>query len=273
VKELREVCHIAMDELQNARLCVECAEEDPSHLNFGAPASMDNVLPAATHPEVAAAKAMTSTITSSLDHFMLKPPGKTGIDLFSHMIKMREISTGHVNLHPAPYLDAAVSESNVEVLLATSKFLAGNPETKSSLVKSAGGSGATMRLAVRKLDAYGMVKAYSGLANDEKQLAKMENQNQLAASTAHIAVLEKTEAFKKKKKKTDDLVLIAAAKCKLVTKQNDVSKLMKQEICSLLFTCYDELVEDATILKAVLVDMLQAKITADPHSVRPIIAV
>jgi len=199
---------------------------------------------------------------------MLKPPGKTGIDLFSHMIKMREISTGEVNLNPSSYLDAVVSKSNAKVLMATSRFLAGNLESKALLVKSAGGTGATMRLARRKLDAYAMVKAYSGMANDEKQLAGMENQNQLAASTAQIAELEKAKASKKKKKKTDDLVVIAtAAKNKLLLKNNDVSKLTKQEICSLLFTCYHELVEDASILKAVLVDMLQAKISANPGAI------
>jgi len=276
VKELCEVCHVTANELQNARLCVECAEEDPKKLSHGVPTLLDHndVLPVAVHPEIAAAKAVTSKITSNLEHFMLKPPGKTGVDLFSHLIKLREISTGKPNLTPAPYLDAAVSESNVEVLMATSMFLVGNLETKSILVKSAGGTGATMRLAKRKLDSYGMVKAYSCLANDEKQLAKMKNQNQLAASTAHIAALEKAEASKKKQKKIDDLVVMAtAAKNKLVAKKNDVSKLTQQEICSLLFSCYNETIEDASILKAVLVGKLQAKIEANPGAILPNIVV
>jgi len=84
----------------------------------------------------------------------------------------------------------------------------------------------------------------------------------------------KGQSIQKEKKKIDAFVLIAiSAKDKLVQKKNDLSKLSKQEICSLSFFCYNETVKDMNILKSVLVSMLQAKIIGNPYAILLIIAV
>jgi len=87
------------------------------------------------------------------------------------MIKFCEIHAHASDSKHSVYLDAAMNQGNVAILKYTSDHLIGkNIETKWSLVKDAGGTGATMKLAKCKLDDFAMVKSYSGLVNDEKLL-------------------------------------------------------------------------------------------------------
>jgi hypothetical protein len=65
------------------------------------------------------------------------------------------------------------------------------------LMKDAGGDGATMKIAKRKLNMFGAIQSHSGLANNEKQLNKLKNRHILAASIAQINQLDWEEAAAK----------------------------------------------------------------------------
>jgi hypothetical protein len=69
------------------------------------------------------------------------------------------------------------------------------------LMQAAGGNGATMKLATRRLDNVGYIKAHSGLANGPLCLKRMNNYNTLAASMAEITWI--TAALEDKKKKDE----------------------------------------------------------------------
>jgi hypothetical protein len=66
------------------------------------------------------------------------------------------------------------------------------------LMKDAGGEGATIHLAQRKLDNLGYIKAHSGLANNDRRLKRLKNEAEMAASMAEIAVVQAAEEKKKK---------------------------------------------------------------------------
>jgi hypothetical protein len=89
-------------------------------------------------------------------------------------------------------------------------------------MKDAGGEGASIRLAQRKLDNLGYIKAHSGLANDPKRLSRLQNQLDLAASLADISrIQEVIDQQKKKTERHDLLVLVPAAIAKFNKKGRD----------------------------------------------------
>ena len=107
------------------------------------------------------------------------------------------------------------------------------------LMRDAGGDGATIRMAQRKLDNLGYIKAHSGLANDDRRMKRLQNAAELAASMAEIAVVQATaEKNKKTTERHDLLKLVPDAIVKFNEKGRDVSKLTKNEITALLMGCY-----------------------------------
>ena len=67
------------------------------------------------------------------------------------------------------------------------------------LMQADGGNGSTMKLATRRLDNVGYIKAHSGLANEPLCLKIMNNCNILSASMEVINWI--TAALKEKKRK------------------------------------------------------------------------
>jgi hypothetical protein len=54
---------------------------------------------------------------------------------------------------------------------------------------------------------------------------------------------------------------------KLSEKNGDVSKLIKTEICCLLFVCYGVIADDKKLLKPKLVEMLEEQIKEKPEAI------
>ena len=56
--------------------------------------------------------------THGLESFRLKPKGKTGMDLFSHMVAFRK-RDGNADANPSLYLDIEMSRQQEEILNPT----------------------------------------------------------------------------------------------------------------------------------------------------------
>lgn len=130
-------------------------------------------------------------------------------------------------------------------------------------MKEAGGTGASQKLAKRKLDMFASIKSHSGVANDPSRLKRMKSQMEMAASMAEIS---RQEADQKAQQKKDALKvhrdLAPKAKEKLAEKGGDVNKLKKQEISAILFVEYGvDMPATSTTKKDVMVKKLQDEIT------------
>jgi hypothetical protein len=201
----------------------------------------------------------------------LKPPGVTGLELFSHLRYKCAISPT-AKVSPSCHLDVEVSNSQHKILQLTHKLRL----TKREIMRDVAGKGGNMRLAARKLDSLGCIKAYSGLVNDEEKLTKWRNQVLLAKSIADIQAHDKAATLQKKASDASALVLLAAdAREKLTAKNGDVSKITKKEICAILLAYYGTVVEETKHLKHVLVQMLSKLIDESPENivVSPVAAV
>jgi hypothetical protein len=162
------------------------------------------------------------------------------------------------------YLGVEISDSNRAVLAVDDKTIL----TKREIMRDAVGTGATMKLAARKLDSLGRIKAHSSMTNDESNLAKLKSQCMLAQSIAEIKAGDKAATEEKKSKELRDLVMLAGpANSKLAAKNGDLMKITKREICAILLVYYGTSVEEGKYAKQALVDMLSAKIEAGPENI------
>jgi len=88
LKELHSQCHIELKQMQNVRVCVECASKNPEQLDMGVP-DPSTVAAIATSHDLGAASAAVNDVWDGLDSFQLKPKSKTGIELLNHMVQKR----------------------------------------------------------------------------------------------------------------------------------------------------------------------------------------
>ncbi|KAH8045259.1 hypothetical protein JL722_14324 [Aureococcus anophagefferens] len=131
------------------------------------------------------------------------------------------------------------------------------------LINDAGGDGATLKLAKRKLDALGNFKPISFLANAPERIHRLQQAATLAASMSEIKRADADEKKRKKVAASTDLVALApAALKKLAAKGNDVSKITVAEIRSILLVCYKTQAPES-IKKAKAVETLTKAIDAD----------
>ena len=163
------------------------------------------------------------------------------------------------------YLGVEISDSNRAVLAVDDKTIL----TKREIMRDAVGTGATMKLAARKLDSLGRIKAHSSMTNDESNLAKLKSHCMLAQSIAEIKAGDKAATEEKKPKELRDLLVMLAgpANSKLAAKNGDLTKITKREICAILLVYYGTSVEEGKYAKQALVDMLSAKIEAGPENI------
>jgi hypothetical protein len=106
VDELCVVSHIALKDVQSARVCVECALECSAQLDMLAPEEAS--LAVAESEEATEAEFNMESATAGLSHWRLKPDGRTGKKLFGHMILKRETATVLIS-SPARCQDLAIS--------------------------------------------------------------------------------------------------------------------------------------------------------------------
>ena len=152
--------------------------------------------------EAALASAQLPPITAGLASFMVVPKSLGGTlmikgrgQLFNHMARLARRTTAEaVDLVPSAFLDVAMGKGQARVAL--------NPTpqdyTMGAIMRSAGGTGATIDLAKRKLDAMGGIRGQSCLLNNEERLQQMRMQLDLAMS---LSVVKQAEAQAKRAKK------------------------------------------------------------------------
>ena len=144
-----------------------------------------------------------------------------------------------------------------------------------SILRDAGGSGATKKLAQRKLNNSGAITSHCGLQNQPERIKKLKDALELTASLAEISAGAKKEKAKVKAKETSGLLQSAAAALqKFVSKGNDLDKLTKKDICAISFRYFGVKLKEVGS-KPTLVTSLQELITAQPDvlsSVGPNIA-
>jgi hypothetical protein len=260
LKELRDVCHILVKDMQHLRVCIECANDHPEQLYRGAP-DVNAIKVAESIPDLAQVVVMDAT--HGLNSFLLKPPGVTGLELFSHLQYKSMISPNGAS-SPSHHLDVEISKSQREILKVSHKTLL----TRRDIMKDISREGGGIKLAARKLDCLGSIKPYSGLVNNEEQLRKMKNQVGLAQSIMDIQALDKATTLQKRKDDTTALVLLSVnAREKLAEKDGDVSKITKKEICAILLAFHGTMVDESKHLKPALVQMLTEKMEETPENV------
>ena len=257
VMELGTECNIPMTEMQHMRLCYEVAKENPVHLTLGLP-----VAPAARtiSPEEAAAAAALKSANHGLRFFNLKPPGIIGLELFEHMSGYARRHSKDSTFEPSAHLDLEMSKKQKEILNPSAQDL-----TMREIMKDAGGDGAKMKHAKRKLDVLGItVRAHSGIANNPERLKRLKAVHKLAESMAEISRLKNKDRDTKKTQATNSLHDIApAALLKLRTKLNDATKIHKKEICAIALRYFGSTLADSQ-KKPKLVEALQALIEENP---------
>jgi hypothetical protein len=164
--------------MQHTRLCYEVEKKNPEHLDMTAPQA-----PAPSiAPEVAAALEAKKPVTHGLASFQLKPLSLKGNELLSHMILfMKRTTPTDAIFEPEGRLGLEISVAQKKIIAPTAQDL-----TCRELMKDAGGDGATLKLAKRKLDSLGDIKAHCGLANNTERIRKLQRAATLASSIPHI---------------------------------------------------------------------------------------
>lgn len=267
--ELKEECRIPMKDMQNMRVCYECAKEKPDHLERTLPIASTLTSPL-LNEDVHQAQAAVASVDHGLVTYQLKPEGMKGEELLSHMIRFREsrnwrggkFDVSDVMVSPARHLDVEVKAANRAVLrAATEAMVGGNITAKRNILKDAFGSSAKMKIPKRTLDQFALIKSHSGIVNSETSLNRMKNQMMLAKSLGEIE--EADRQLKKTKRTVAEEMLkgkASGALTKLSNKKGDVDKLYKGEVCSLLFVFYGVYMEEEKTKKPDLVNVLREKI-------------
>ena len=228
VTQLHQELHVPMTDMQNLRVCIELALEDPSHVDRGVP---EATVAACSNPkEVSAARAGLADVASGLVSFQLHPKNAAGEQLFSgerklqHLVKMvrRSVPPAQV-LCPSPYLDVEYSVKQ-QVLLDPSP----TDFSMHEIIRTTHGEGAKQSMAKRKIDALGNLRGQSGFSNDPKRMKRLENQLLLAQSIGEIS--KQTTDARASKHSTGTSLLIGKgpdAVAKLKEKGGDASKLTR----------------------------------------------
>ena len=179
-------------------------------------------------PEVAAALAAQLPVIHGLATFELKPPGLPGLTLFEHMVAFRARQGG--DKRPSPSLAVDMTDDQVEILAPTMQDL-----SVQAILKDAGGSGATKKLAKRKLNNTGAITNHCGLQNHPERIKRLLSALELTASLAEISALAKSNKDEEKRIADTELMDMApAALLKLNSEKvsGDMSKLTKKQICA-----------------------------------------
>jgi len=163
-------------DLQNLRVCYELSKDNPSFLDR---VEEEGVREKEDEELVEIHQRSVDNINKNLKMFMLVPPGMSGMNLFSHQVKRRELMFQDKVV--SPYLQVEISKANEQVLKHTRKMLHGDQlPAKRIIFCDSYGTNAKHKLAKRKLDSWGSIKSHCGFANSEKKLARYKNMLELA---------------------------------------------------------------------------------------------
>ena len=160
-------------------------------------------------------------------------------------------------------MNVEITEDQEKVIAPTSQDL-----TIGSILKDAGGEGATKKLAKRKLNNVGAITSHCGIQNHPERVSKLVNALHLTSSLAEISAQKK--ATKDQEKRMGDAELMDLAPAAL-TKLNsekvngDVSKLTKRDICAIslrFFAAFQKESEPKATLVSALKGLIETQRTA-----------
>ena len=214
--------------------------------------------------EVALARADMVPVNNGLRSFQLIPPGLQGIALFDHMVTFRKRNSEG---NEKPSFDVEMSADQERILAPTLQDL-----TVRAILKDAGGTGATKKLAARRLNNTGAITNHCGLQNQPERIKLLKSALQLAKSIAEINAGAKKSKLDAKKKADVALLNVAyPALLKYTQKASDVNRLNKNEVCAIAFRFFGTMLKEAD-KKEILVAKLQQMITARPSVIPDAIA-
>ena len=272
LNELKKHHNIPMKDLQNIRICVECADENPDHLERNCDGNNATNVEGQNEIFNNDDSGYNKKINEGLKTFQLKPKGLKREDLFEHMIRFREIhakkegsNTPKPYSSPSEYLQVEFSEDNRKIVEFKRDVLAGkNINAKRHIIEDTSGKHATTKIARRKLDAIGNIKSHGGLVNDPESIIKLENRLQLAESISFITVKDKTDKEKKSNKEYGDLVEIAPKAFKKLF-DTEPKKLTKKELRSVLLCSYNVDLKESQNNKTAYIDRLEREKNENPE--------
>ena len=230
VQKLKSECSIAVKDMQNIRVCYETAKKHPDHLDMGVNQHSDAAGSSSAAPEVAAALAGQKPVSHGLINFELKPSGMAGRELLAHMSTFARRHTAEgTTLEPSRYLDIEITRDQRMILNPSQQDL-----TFRAIMRDTAGEGALKKLAKRKLDNVGDIKAHCGIQNSVERIRQLKAARELSDSLTEIARKDHESVTAKKAKASGDLLDEApAAAGKLKSKQGNANKLTKLEIVAI----------------------------------------
>lgn len=257
LKELFSEAHVLYSDMQKLRLCVDAAKEDPSHLDRGVPVEEESGDLAGVAPELAEVVAAQAPVTHGLKSFELKPQDVHGAELFEHMVQFRMRQSS--DWKPSAALNVEMTKDQEKIIAPTSQDL-----SIGSILKDAGGEGATKKLAKRKLNNTGAITSHCGIQNHPERVSKLINALQLTASLAEISAQNKaTKDLDKRNANTALMENGPEALTKLSSVNGEVSKLTKKEICAISLR-YFAVPQKESDSKAALTSALNGLIQEQP---------
>jgi hypothetical protein len=141
-------------------------------------------------------------VTHGLATFQLKPHGLTGDALFAHIVAFRARHSAQER--PSTFLEVEMTEEQAAIFAPAIQGLSAQ-----SILKDAGGAGATKKLARRKLNNAGAITNHCGLQNHPERVKNLLATLQLTTSLAEISALTKAAKYKEANPKP---VLVAGLK-------------------------------------------------------------
>ena len=247
---LQDLFHVISSKL------LQLAKKYPAHLDRDGYTPTEQVV----SPDVIEAEAAKKPITHGLRAFTLKPKGLKGLDLFNHLQNYARKHTAGERLEPSEHLDLAISDEQDKLLNLTDRDMA-----EREILKDAGGAGAQMKLAQRKLDLAGDFKSFACVANNDERIANLKNAAMMASSIAEIDRINKLDKQKKKSDAEAELRAHAPAAFKKV-QYVEISGLTIKEIRAVLLVYYHQ-TTPTTIKKTTAVATLEQAVKQNPSGI------
>ena len=259
--------NVEMKWMQQLRVCIETAKENPQHLNMTCPASSVSSRLSAEAKEAEAAA--SESASQDLRTFELIPksddgkPALKGHDLFQHLVRFgRHRASSEVQHAPSPALQVEMTAQQLKLLNPTAEDY-----TISAIIRDAHGDGARAKLSKRKLDCLGEVHSSCAFANSPERIERLQKKLRLASSMAAINALSSRE--KEEKSRNASALLLGkapAALAKLATKNWVVSSLTMEQISAVALRYFGAVLKPGK--KAFLVTQLVSMIENQPETLR-----
>ena len=266
IAKIKREMYIPYSEMQNFRVCYDMAKTNVKHLSWEESVGGPEPPVVVIHEGPSAAR-LRKTMNSDLRNYQLVPKNMQGESLLDHQIKFRELNTRTDQNSPSNYLDAAITNDNIEVLKYTRDLLCGsNLPSKRIIFADSFGTGAKKKLAVRKIDAFGRIRPHCAVLNNTKALDRFQNMQQMAASIAEISKLEEENKEQKKDIMVSEYVSNVQKAMGKLTRYSLLSKLTKKELASILYVQYKTLIDTSKPIntKPKIIDILSSKIRLQP---------